>query len=62
MIKADFIQIILFHIIILVILICFFFLELNKMKKRKFHTMKNLITGRTEVHPDLVRVNSEKIF
>lgn len=41
------------------------FKELNKFKKRKFHTMKNLLTGTTDVQPDLVRViicNFHSIF
>jgi len=28
---------------------------LNRFKKRKFHTLSNLLTGKTEAHPDLVR-------
>lgn len=32
-------------------------IELNKFKKRRYHTLKNLLTGTTEVQPDLVRVS-----
>jgi hypothetical protein len=31
-------------------------IELNKYKKRHFHTSKNLLTGETDAHPDLARV------
>ena len=30
--------------------------ELTKIKKRRYHTMKNLLTGTSDVQPDLVRV------
>lgn len=36
--------------------------QLNKFKKRKFHTMKNLLTGTTDVQPDLVRNLSESSY
>ena len=37
-------------------LVFILFAEMNKLKKRRFHTMKNLITGQTDAHPDLIRV------
>merc|ERR1712226_663038 len=33
--------------------------QLNKYKKRKFHTTTNLLTGTTDVDPDLVRLPNE---
>jgi len=33
------------------------FLALTKYKKRHYHMMKNLLTGVSEVHADLVRVS-----
>ncbi|ESO06447.1 hypothetical protein HELRODRAFT_64937 [Helobdella robusta] len=35
---------------------------LNKFKKRRFHTMKNLLTGTTDAHADLVRNATESKF
>ena len=33
------------------------FLALTKYKKRRYHMMKNLLTGTSEVQADLVRVS-----
>ncbi|XP_060084334.1 putative lipid scramblase CLPTM1 [Ylistrum balloti] len=33
-------------------------MRLNKFKKRKFHNTVNLLTGQTDVHPDLIQKNS----
>lgn len=38
------------------------FKQLNRYKKRRFHTMKNLLTGTSEAHPDLIRVSLELTF
>lgn len=35
--------------------------RLNRFKKRKYHTMKNLLTGETSVHPDLVRDHNDTL-
>lgn len=32
-------------------------LVLTKYKKRKFHTTVNLLSGKTDVHPDLIKVS-----
>ncbi|XP_033734094.1 cleft lip and palate transmembrane protein 1 homolog [Pecten maximus] len=32
-------------------------MRLNKFKKRKFHNTVNLLTGQTDVHPDLIQKN-----
>lgn len=37
-------------------------IELNKFKKRRYHTLKNLLTGTTEVQPDLVRVSYREFY
>lgn len=37
-------------------------IELNKFKKRRYHTLKNLLTGTTEVQPDLVRVSYSEFY
>ncbi|KAH3847763.1 putative lipid scramblase CLPTM1 [Dreissena polymorpha] len=36
--------------------------KLNKFKKRKFHETKNLLTGETEVHPDLIKKPNSSNF
>ncbi|CAL1530511.1 unnamed protein product [Lymnaea stagnalis] len=36
--------------------------RLNKFKKRKFHKSVNLLTGQTDVHPDLVQKENSSTF
>ncbi|XP_005100873.1 cleft lip and palate transmembrane protein 1 homolog isoform X2 [Aplysia californica] len=36
--------------------------RLNKFKKRRFHTTVNLLTGQTDVHPDLVQKENASAF
>ncbi|WAR19171.1 CLPT1-like protein [Mya arenaria] len=37
-------------------------IRLNKFKKRKFHETKNLLTGETDVHPDLIKKENSSSF
>ncbi|XP_064624010.1 putative lipid scramblase CLPTM1 [Lineus longissimus] len=33
--------------------------QLNKYKKKKYHTMVNLLTGKTEAHPDMIKKDND---
>ena len=45
------------HGIVFLIVLFIVYLGLNKYKKRRYHKTTNLLTGETDVHPDLIQVS-----